>query len=253
MLITPSVNSHLIERAYVLWEATENQESLDQAQIRIIDNLFIELKRLNPWTSWIFSLVDFFNPFWMKRKVERALNAYKYDLFLTGKTDQKLHFFSEKERWFMDQKISGIFKNLLSKKRFLNLKQRGYRWQQKVNKYWGKTEYMIGIYLLFIVSKKFPNVKNSIDWVKILNLGLLEKKCVECFEDLNDDALARGLTLFAALPFDEKKGVFRIFVDLSYCVTKEEAKLLIETLWTQVKDKTHSVSQAALKMFSKSA
>lgn len=254
MTISHSINTHLVERAYVLWEAADPQEPFDETQRRIIHNLFLEVKELNPWTSWIYSLIEYFNPFWLKKKVERAFNAYKYDLFLSGKADQKLHLFSEKEKWFItDQKISAVFKNLLSRRQFLTIKQRGCRWQQKVNKYSGKKEYMIGIYLLFLVSKKFPNIKKSIDWVKLLNLGLLEQKCVESFQDLNDDALARGLTHFAGIPFDEKKGVFRLFVDLSYCVTKEEAKLLIETIWNQVKDKTHQVRKAVSKVFSKSA
>lgn len=254
MTISPWVKTHLLERAYILWETADSQEPFDEAQRRIIHNLFLEIKEINPWMSWLYSLIEIFNPFWMKRKVERAFNAYKFDLFLSGKADQKLHLFSEKEKWFItNQKISAIFKNLLLKKQFLTINQKGCRWQQKVNKYWEKKEYMIVIYILFLVSKKFPNIKKSIDWVKLLNLGLLEKKSVESFEDLNDDALARGLTVFAGIPFDGKKGVFRIFVDLSYCVTKEEAKLFIDTLWSQVKNTAHRAREAVSKVFSKSA
>ena len=112
---------------------------------------------------------------------------------------------------------------------------------------------MIVIYLLFVISKKFPNIKNSIDWVKLLNLGLLKKKSIESFEDLNDDAVARGLTAFAGIPFDERKGVFRLFAELSYCVTLEEAKLCLTTFWSQVKDRTQHTWTAASKVFSKSA
>jgi len=254
MNISRIINTHLLERAYHLWKTADSQEPFDATQRRIITDLFNEIRALNPWMSWFYTLIEYFNPFWMQIKVDAAFNAYKFDLFISGKADQKLHLFSEKEKWFItDQKISSIFKNLLNKKQFLTINQRGCRWKQKVNKYWENKEYMIVIYLLFVISKKFPNIKNSIDWVKLLNLGLLKKKSIESFEDLNDDAVARGLTAFAGIPFDERKGVFRLFAELSYCVTLEEAKLCLTTFWSQVKDRTQHTWTAASKVFSKSA
>ncbi|MBX7067644.1 MAG: hypothetical protein K1X28_10480 [Parachlamydiales bacterium] len=199
--------------------------------------------------SWFYSLVEHLFPRWMERKVERALSAYKYDLIMDGKYGLRMGLFSPKERWFIDQKLVGIFKNVIGRKTPQTLRIKAARWESKINKYYQKRELMIGSFILFQIGQKFPNFKNSINWMKALNFPYLEKHCKETFQNMNDDAIVQGITHFFSLPFDETKGLFRIFAEISYYVTKEKAKMATYSLYQSGVDKVASAGRSILNGF----
>lgn len=234
----------LAERAYSLWEKTENEEPREIAQEKIIRQLFREIKERSPFFSWFYSLVEFLHPSWMKRKVERALSAYKYDLIFSDKYGSRLGLFSNKERWIIEQKLVGIFKNIIGRKTPLSLKQKAVRWKSKVQKYHGKRELMIGSYLLFQIGQKFPNIRNSIDWMKALNMSYIERQCKETLENVDDDEIVQGLTHYLAQPFDETKGLFRVFSEIIYYVTKEKAKITAKALYTSGTNGIYSLGRS---------
>lgn len=223
-------NNSLMSRAYCLWENAGTDVPLAVTQQKIVSQLFLEVKKKNPWMGWFYSFVEFLFPKWMELKVKMALSAYKYDLVISGEYKSRIKLFSGKERWYIDQKLLGVFKNIIEKKASLSLSGRAYRWENKIKKYYNKRELMIGSYILFQIGRKFPNFKNSINWIKAVNLRYLEKHCVKTFKNLDDDAITKGLIEYLEKPFDGKKGVFQIFAEISYYVTKEKVKITASRL-----------------------
>lgn len=224
-------NNNLVERAYQLWEKADSEEPWPITKQKIISQLFLETKQKNPWMSWLYSFIDCFFPKWMERKVNKAFAAYKFDLVQSGKYASRTHLFSYKEKWFIDQKLIGVFKNIIGKRVPEDLQKKAARWRSKVNKYYKKREFMIGSYILFQIGQKLPNFRKKLDWVKALNLGYIEKECKETFANMDDDAIVRGLTHYLAKPFDESKSLFRMFAEISYHVSKEKAKMTIRDVY----------------------
>ncbi len=234
-------SNNLIGRAYQLWNDANPNENLKRSQEKIIHQLFMEMKQQNPWFSWFYTIVEHLFPIWVTKKVEKALSACKFDWLLAGRENDKLNFLSVKERWFIDQKMTKIFKNIICKSQPLTLEGKARRWKQKIEKYYDKQEFMIGSYILYQVGEKFPNLRRSIDWMKVLRMSYIEKHSKETLQNVDDDAIVRGLTHYLEQPFDAKKNLTRIFTEVAYYVAKEKVKDVASGLHNAIKNRMNNV------------
>lgn len=242
-LLTNS-KSYLTAHAYALWEKAAVEEPLEATKQKIIKQLFFYLKQHSSWANWYYSFVEFCYPKWLKRKVDLALSAYKFDLTLAGKQDLRMHLFSAKEKWFFDQKLTGIFKNILSKKNSrMTIGQKGKRWDNKIRKYHQHNDLMIGNYILHCVGQRFPNYKTPINWLKAVSKRSIEYHCKKTFINMKDSEITHGLMRYLENPSDSKSSLSRVFSKIIFYVAQEKVKGFCHKTYSTVTNQARSIGE----------
>lgn len=246
MSIKNNSSNLLIDQAYRLWQKIGTEEPCELAQEKIVHQLFLKKQQERPLLSWYYSFVELAYPSWMKKKVKLALGAYKFDLIAAGKHNSHLNLFTNIERWFIDQKLVGIFRNVIFKDRSMNIKEKSVRLKEKAKKYYNKRELMIGSYILNQLGQKFPNYKKSINWMKILNIGYIENHSKETFKNINDETIVKGLTEYLEKPFDKTKSITRIFSEIVYFIAKAKTTSAINTTFNAVTGTVSAIGESIL-------
>jgi hypothetical protein len=134
----------------------------------------------------------------IQNKLDQAIAAYKFDLVTSGADlSKRMHLFSDAEKWFVDQKLTGLLKNILIKKDTDTVDKKSARWISKTSKYSGHREYMLGSYVLFLLGKKCDWLKKEIDFTKYSSPKKVQKYCEKIFGGFDQDIL-EGITRFLA-------------------------------------------------------
>lgn len=210
-----------LERAYQLWEQADPSEHKKISQAKITHQLIREMKSNHKKNFHFSSILKFFYRSIIKIQVKKALSAFKFDLICSGKESVHINIFSKKERWFIDENLTKIFKNVLAKNYSHNLEKKAVRWKEKVNKYFNKTELMLGSYSLYRLKEMSPKLKNIVNCIKKLPI---ENVCKKAIHEIDDEETVKGIRKFLEQPFDPKKKTKTIVLEILYYIAQENVK-----------------------------
>jgi hypothetical protein len=201
---------NLTAKAYAFWKQRPAQEDVSQGTAQITETLF-EYVKGNTWYGSIAALSPSLSKFWIRRDVNKAFSAYKFDLIGTPDQKKHLHLFSNKERWFIDQGLDGMLRNILIKptahdKKALNsqlasngiLARKNKRWIEKITKYYNKSHFMIASSLIYLATRQMPQLRGVINKSKTLGQSKIENLATVLYRA--DPSVIQGLKKFLGDP-----------------------------------------------------
>src|SRR5579872_5563331 len=134
------------ENAYALWERygqSNGKPDIDVVVEQITLNIFFKRKD-SCWYGFILHLFSGLAQYFIRKDVDNALAAYKFDL-ITSRQEIKAHWlFTPNESSCIRIENRDVFGSILSREqRIASIADKAARWREKAEKYHHDSPYMI--------------------------------------------------------------------------------------------------------------